>query len=106
MTKAKTYANNAARQRAYRQRLRDRLAGLTRSMKPSHARQPSRPARLRALLDAAEALRDEYSHWLESLPENLINSPMGERLTETVDILDAVVEALADLEPPRGFGRD
>ena len=115
MTKAKTYANNAERQRAYRQRLQARLAGLTPPVisraplagnKPPRSRPPSRPTRLQALLDAADALRDEYDHWLAQLPESLLNSPMGERLRETVDVLDTVVEALAALEPPRGFGRD
>ena len=106
MVKPRIYADNAERQRAYRQRLRDRLAGFTRPVKPSRSRPPSRPTRLQALLDAAVALRDEYDQWMARLPDNLVNSPMGERLTETIDVLDTVVDALAALEPPRGFGRD
>jgi hypothetical protein len=49
------------------------------------------------------ALQDEYTQWFEALPEPL-------RETATGDALQAIVEfdlsELADLDPPRGFGRD
>ena len=48
-------------------------------------------------------LQDHYAAWLESLPENLMESA-------TADALRAIVELdLSELlaaEPPRGFGRD
>lgn len=81
------------------------------------ARQKSRPQRWADAASRAEdalselvELQAEYEQWKDSLPENLTNSPVGEKL-ETVcgiDIqsaLDAASEASgADL--PRGFGKD
>lgn len=78
---------------------------------------------LSALDDALTDLRDlhgEYEEWKDGLPENLVDGPTGEKLTELVDSAedwleelesakDAADSALADCEGadlPRGFGRD
>ena len=61
-------------------------------------------------LEALEELRQEYEDWREGMPENLWDSPLGEKLDEILDL--GIEEALeivntcdgADL--PRGFGRD
>jgi len=49
------------------------------------------------------ALQAEYTAWHEAVPETLAS-------TATADALQAIVEldleALADIVPPRGYGRD
>jgi hypothetical protein len=46
-------------------------------------------------------LQAEYATWCDALPDSL-------RDTATAEALQAIVELdeLADIEPPRGFGRD
>ena len=84
-------------------RLRARHAGaaLTRWRRPADRR--SRPERWRDAVADLVALQDEYTQWFEALPESL-------RETSTGEALQAIVEfdlgELADLDPPRGFGRD
>jgi hypothetical protein len=45
----------------------------------------------------------EYAAWLESLPENLRDSPLADALQA---ICDLDLTELAAIIPPRGFGRD
>ena len=45
----------------------------------------------------------EYAAWLESLPENLRDSPLADALQAICDLDLADLEAII---PPRGFGRD
>ena len=45
----------------------------------------------------------EYAAWLESLPDNLRDSPLAEALQA---ICDLDLTELQAIEPPRGFGRD
>jgi hypothetical protein len=49
------------------------------------------------------SLQATYADWLAALPESLLGS-------STAEALEAVVELdltdLADVEPPRGYGRD
>ena len=84
-------------------RWRARHAGLpvTRWRRPVDRR--SRPQRWRDAVAELVALQDEYTEWFEALPEPL-------RETTTGEVLQAIVEfdlsELADLDPPRGFGRD
>ena len=49
------------------------------------------------------ALQAEYAQWLAALPDSLSDSPTAEALEAIVD-LD--LTELADIEPPRGYGRD
>jgi hypothetical protein len=49
------------------------------------------------------ALQLEYVAWLDGLPVSLHSSAMAEALQAVAD-LD--LEALAAIEPPRGYGRD
>jgi hypothetical protein len=48
-------------------------------------------------------LQAEYADWLVALPDSL-------QCSATADALEAIVDldlaALADVEPPRGYGRD
>jgi hypothetical protein len=49
------------------------------------------------------ALQAEYADWLAALPDGLSESRTAEALETIVD-LD--LTALADIVPPRGYGRD
>jgi len=67
-----------------------------------------------------EELKSEYEDWQSNLPENLANSPLGEKLTAVVDLdidFDSEIEAALDdaeskigeiegADLPLGFGRD
>ena len=63
----------------------------------------SRPQRWRDAVVELLALQAEYANWLASLPDSLSDSPTAEALEAIVD-LD--LTELADIEPPRGYGRD
>jgi len=73
---------------------------------PPPRRQPSRPARLAALLLALNELQDEYEQWLDTMPASLTTSPLVERLTDTIEQFQAASDLLEGLDLPRGFGRD
>ena len=45
----------------------------------------------------------EYAAWLESLPDNLRESPLAEALQAICDLDLSELQAIV---PPRGFGRD
>src|SRR5262245_17953987 len=70
-------------------------------------------------LEELRAVQEEYSEWKDSLPENLANSALGEKLEEVCnmdlegDMLESAIEdarTIADeaegVDLPRGFGRD
>jgi hypothetical protein len=63
----------------------------------------SRPQRWRDAVVELLALQAEYAQWLAALPDSLSDSPTAEALEAIVD-LD--LTELADIEPPRGYGRD
>lgn len=81
------------------------------------AKTKSRAQRWAEAAEAAEAalntlleVQQEYEEWKDNLPENLQDSPVGEKLEAVCDLdiqgaIDTVQEASgADL--PMGFGRD
>jgi hypothetical protein len=49
------------------------------------------------------ALQADYADWLAALPDSLQGGATAEALEAIVD-LD--LTSLADIEPPRGYGRD
>jgi hypothetical protein len=61
-------------------------------------------------LEELKSLQEEYEEWKESLPENLANSPVGEKLEEVcgIDLASAVdvVSECDGIDLPLGFGRD
>jgi hypothetical protein len=57
---------------------------MSRSLEQS--RQPSRPQRWQAAVEALEAIQSEYQEWLDSLPENLGSGNKAEQLRAIVDI--------------------
>ena len=108
MTRKRIYATNAQRQQAYRHRLAERLKGHHSLLlaPPKLRRPPSRPARLAALTADVQQLLQEYERWFESLPESLCDSELADRLRETVEQMESILDLLSDLRLPRGFGRD
>jgi hypothetical protein len=87
--------------RQARWRARHTGAPVIRRRRPTDRR--SRPQRWRDAMAELVALQSEYTQWFDALPEPL-------RETATGEALQAIVEfdlgELADLDPPRGFGRD
>ena len=63
----------------------------------------SRTQRWRDAVNELLRLQADYAEWLETIPEQLRESPTGEALQAIVD-LD--LSELEGIEPPRGFGRD
>ena len=107
MGRKRVYENSNERKKAYR----FRLLSVQKQMPPvpplpSRRRPPSRPKRLESVLSEVQALQQEYEEWLAALPESLQESGLAERLQETVDQLAQAADLLAEVEPPKGFGRD
>jgi hypothetical protein len=63
----------------------------------------SRPERWRDAINELLALQAAYADWLAALPDSLSDSATAEALEAIVD-LDLI--AIADCQPPRGYGRD
>jgi hypothetical protein len=63
----------------------------------------SRPQRWRDAVAALLALQAEYATWLDALPDALHDTPTAQALQ---DIVDLDLTALAETQPPRGYGRD
>ena len=94
--------SNAERQARYRARQRVEAAtAVTRPRQPTDRR--SRPQRWCDAVGTLFTLQAEYADWLAALPDSLQGSA-------TADALEAIVDLdlapLADVEPPRGYGRD
>ena len=94
--------SNAERQARHRARLQaGQSTPVIRYRRPRDKR--SRAQRWHDTVAELLALQAEYTAWHEALPETLAG-------TATADALQAIVEldleALADIVPPRGYGRD
>lgn len=110
MGRHKLYSSGAERQRAYRERTHASSPPVQPACKETAPvrpkRGPSRPARIAAIEAEIQNLRQEYLDWLDALPDSLAESDQAARLAETIDQLGAAADAMAEVEPPRGFGRD
>ena len=94
--------SNAERQARYRaRRLAAQGAPIIRVRRAIDRR--SRPQRWRDVVTELLTLQLEYVTWLDGLPVSLQGSAMAEALQAVAD-LD--LDALAAIEPPRGYGRD
>ena len=94
--------SNAERQARYRARqLAPPFPTVTRSHSTIGRR--SRPQRWRDAVAELLALQANYADWLAALPDSLRDSTTAHALEA---IADLDLGALADLEPPRGYGRD
>ena len=90
----------AEKQRRYRERLK---AGAPRLSTRSPCDRRSRPQRWHGAVAELRALQEHYRDCLDKLPNALCDTPYGERLQA---IVEADIEALEEIEPPRGYGRD
>ncbi len=90
----------AEKQRRYRERLK---AGAC----PVQYRRPkdrrSKPQRWHDAVDTLIALQEHYRNWLQALPEGLQDTAVHAKL-QAIDALD--LDALNEVDLPRGFGRD
>ncbi len=94
--------SNAERQARHRARRREQdPPAVVRVRKPVDRR--SRPRRWLDAVAELIALQTEYAAWLDALPDALRDTAMAEALQAIVE-LD--LDALASIEPPRGYGRD
>jgi hypothetical protein len=94
--------SNAERQARYRARHAANLSPVvSRPRRQSDRR--SRPERWRDAIRELIKLQSQYVDWLAALPDSLQNSDTAEAL-EAIAELD--LESIADIELPRGYGRD
>ncbi len=94
--------SNAERQARYRARhVLPPVTAITRTRRSIDRR--SRPQRWRDAVRELLALQAGYADWLAALPDSLRDSPTAAALEAIVD-LD--LTAIAECEPPRGYGRD
>ena len=94
--------SNAERQARHRARQHDRMPmPVIRYRRPADRR--SRAQRWCDAVGELVALQPEYVAWLDTLPDSLRSTPTGEAL-QVIAELD--LDALAAIDPPRGYGRD
>ena len=93
--------SNAERQARYRARQAEQAGAAIRYRQPADRR--TRPQRWRDAVAELIALQADYVAWADALPDALRETAAGEALQTIVD-LD--LTDLADIEPPRGYGRD
>lgn len=106
MGRNRLHETDAERQRAYRHRLRARLYGVSPVQPQARLRRPSRPSRLEGVESEVRSLLREYEGWLAALPPSLADSDQAAKLAETIEQLGSVADAITEIEPPKGFGRD
>jgi hypothetical protein len=97
-----TALSNAERQARYRAR-RQAAEGAPVIRFRRAADRRSRPQRWRDAVAELIALQTGYVAWLDVLPASLHGTATAEALQA---IADLDLEALAAIEPPRGYGRD
>ena len=94
--------SNAERQARYRAR-REAQQSQPAIRRRSAADRRGRPQRWRDAVAELLALQAEYAAWFDALPDSLRDSATAEPLQE---IVTPDLDTLADITPPRGFGRD
>lgn len=100
-TEAKHPLSNAERQARHRARQAEQADLTVRYRRPVDRR--PRPQRWRDAVAELLALQAAYTAWADALPDALRETPTAEALQAIVN-LD--LAELADIEPPRGYGRD
>jgi hypothetical protein len=94
--------SNAERQARHRARHQAEAAvPAVRPRRPVDRR--SRPQRWHDAVAELLALQADYAAWAEALPDGLRDNATGDALQAIVDF---DLTDLANLEPPRGYGRD
>ena len=93
--------SNAERQARHRARHAEQGGTTVRYRRPADRR--SRPQRWNDAVAELLALQADYAAWADALPDAL-------RETATAEALQAIADLdltdLADVDPPRGYGRD
>jgi hypothetical protein len=72
----------------------------------SRPRRRSRVQRVSTIMEDLQCLLAEYEDWRASIPEFAEGSATTDKLDAAVEALATVVEALEDVDLPRGYGRD
>lgn len=93
--------SNAERQARYRARKAEQAGTTIRYRQPADRR--TRPQRWHDAVAELLALQADYTAWADAVPETLSETATAEALQAIVD-LD--LSNLADVKPPRGYGRD
>ena len=93
---------NAERQARWRAR-RQMPQPLDAAGRPKREKRRSRATRWNDALAELRAIQAECIAWFEALPDGLRDSPTAEALQEMIE-LD--LDAIAAVQPPRGYGRD
>ncbi len=101
LTESSQALSNAERQARYRARRAEQAGTTIRYRRPADRR--PRPQRWHDAVAELLALQADYTAWADALPEALRDTATAEALQAIVD-LD--LSELADIEPPRGYGRD
>ena len=94
--------SNAERQARHRAKMLAVQPRLT-IKRPTAAARRSRSKRWNDALVEMTAVQAECAAWFDALPESLRDSATAEALQEMMD-LD--LDAIAAVQPPRGYGRD
>jgi hypothetical protein len=101
-SEGETPLSNAERQARYRARhLNQPPAVVIRTRRPVDRR--SRPQRWDDATNVLLGIQAECADWLMALPDSLRGTAMAEALEA---IADLDLTALAEVRPPRGYGRD
>jgi len=98
-----TARSNAERQARWRARRREVPPAAPVAQPPRPQRPPGRAKRWNEALAVLVAVQAECAAWFEKMPDSLRDTAMAEALQE---IIDLDLDAIAAVQPPRGFGRD
>jgi hypothetical protein len=101
MSEGSAALSNAERQARHRARIQAVQPRIT-TKRPAAAR-PSRSKRWNDALAEMTAVQAECAAWFEALPESLRDSATASALQ---DMIDLDLDAIAAVQPPRGYGRD
>ena len=95
--------SNAERQARYRARHQQAAPQPATSRRRAPVDRRSRPQRWHDAVPDLLGLQAEYTTWLDALPDSLRDSDTAYALQ---DIVDIDLAQLAEIQPPRGYGRD
>jgi hypothetical protein len=94
--------SNAERQARHRAKIQTVQPRMT-IKRPAAAARRSRSKRWNDALAEMIAVQAECAAWFEALPESLRDSATASALQ---DMIDLDLDAIAAVQPPRGYGRD
>ena len=102
MPEASAALSNAERQARFRARRQAPQPPLAVKHSPAPVRR-SRSKRWNDALAEMFAVQNECAAWFDALPESLRDSATA---TALQDLIDLDLEAIAAVQPPKGYGRD